>query len=1212
MPLNSKATEFRWIHLPANNMAWVEALLTKAFIEEGAHDVDSFKGLERSFNYQHRGQKMHSNFMRPLCQSTHRAPKVHDDGHRDPVEEREEVQSPKILINGLSRELLSSPVPPSPKLDGNKKKQRHGGKMERVDSQDDTQSASGKKGKKGSAGTPKGPKSPPIRREKSPHPTLCKEKPPPLESNICYFMPYLHFETAERRERMQEAIRKAQQAPTPQPGLDRTPTRDELLLRAHLTGSSTSLHIRRTLDQFFYPNIDTQSRDQDQVVYRYQKKRSRVPEPKIFMVDQLWMWILGPSLIVTSFPQRWDQPKNDPLNVLDGIIEDINSKTREPVRSVYDLALIITNRCSGVFDRHRMGDDEYQFLDMFESSIGIATDRESFLFNQFNRASAQASDWLKTHRKPSRIARRKEKDVAKDLNKEERKKQDSDEVDDEPLFVDNLLDIGQETDLLAEAKDIRDELNMIRMVLHYQKNVLDDFHEVVGEIYLSQGQSQRDIKKRFGEQQRTIDIHLKDIDRMDKQAERIYSSITDLLDLKQKHANAFEARFARDQAAGTARQGKILMVFTIVTIVFLPLSFITSVFTINMPEFEDKLTMGYVAKYTFGIGFGISIPLVLLALVLDDIGDIFQEGLRRARGWVRTVSVMEYSSIAQRKQDQLWERIPQEWRLAQDKIPPGMHSPAESVTNVQYDRVNVMDIPRSCGLLSPKEIKITENWDITGLLSQIHSQSLTAKEVIQAFCKRAAIAHQLTRCLTEPLFEPALQRAQELDDHLRRTGSPIGPLHGLPVSIKDSFNIRGVDSTVGIAALALHPSEKDAPLVSLLQSLGAIIIAKTNVPQTMGALDSANHVFGRTLNPRNRQLTAGGSTGGEGALLALRGSMIGFGTDIGGSIRIPAMCNGLYGFKPSQGRVPYGGQTDGQPRAKGRISIQAVAGPIAHSVADINTVMTHLIPRAQWFGEDCIPGAWPSPLSSFGRKSRPITIGVLPSDGIVEPLPPISKVLNEVAAALRRTPGVNVVQLPVPKALPKCQALAGRLMGVDGGMKMLDLVESTGETLIPWLKGRTKRGRPLLLSQLAELQAARGDVELELRRELWMYGSTGHEQTVDAIIHPVAPHPVPELDRYNAVGYTSSFVLLDYPAGTVPVRNFGRDDLESGKEMEARFIGSWDKANRELWNEKTVDRTVYLDSPLSVQVITPKQHDYELYQAMELIDRAIRTDRSKL
>ncbi|KAL4871223.1 hypothetical protein BDV12DRAFT_32587 [Aspergillus spectabilis] len=570
---------------------------------------------------------------------------------------------------------------------------------------------------------------------------------------------------------------------------------------------------------------------------------------------------------------------------------------------------------------------------------------------------------------------------------------------------------------------------------------------------------------------------------------------------------------------------------------------------------------------------------------------------------------MEYSSIAQRKQAQLWERIPQQWRLPPSQITQGMHSPADSVTNVQYDRFNAMDIPRSCGLLSPKQIEITENWDIKGLLGQIHSQRLTAREVIEAFCKRAAIAHQITRCLTEPLFESALQRAQELDDHLCRTGTPIGPLHGLPVSVKDSFNIRGVDSSVGIAALALNPSDTDAPLVSLLQSLGAIIITKTNVPQTMGALDSANHLFGRTLNPHNRQLTVGGSTGGEGALLALRGSMIGFGTDIGGSIRIPAMCNGLYGFKPSNGRVPYGGQTDGQPKAKGRISIQATAGPIARSIADIDTVMTHLISRAQWFGEDCIPGAWPSPISSFG-KIRPVTIGVLPSDGIVEPLPPITKVLNEVANALRRTPGVNVIDLPVPKALSKCQAVAGRLMGVDGGITMMGLLESTGETLIPWLQGRTKRGRPLLLSQLADLQAQRGALELELRQKLWMLD--GNEQKVDAIIHPIAPHPVPELDRYNAVGYTSSFVLLDYPAGTVPVRKFGREDLESGREMEKGIIGSWDKANRELWNEKTVDRTVYLDSPLSIQVVTPKQHDYELFQAMELIDRAIKTDRSKL
>ncbi|KAL4954262.1 amidase signature domain-containing protein [Aspergillus filifer] len=526
---------------------------------------------------------------------------------------------------------------------------------------------------------------------------------------------------------------------------------------------------------------------------------------------------------------------------------------------------------------------------------------------------------------------------------------------------------------------------------------------------------------------------------------------------------------------------------------------------------------------------------------------------------------MEYSKIAEQKQAQLWERIPQQWRLSSDLIPAGMHSPADSVTNVQYDRVNVMDIPQTCGLLSPAELEITEKWDVKGLLGQIHSKRLTAKEVVQAFCKRAAIAHQLTHCLTEPLFDSAIKRAEELDAHLERTGTPIGPLHGLPVSIKDSFNIRGVDSSVGIASLALNPSKQDAPLVSLLTSLGAIIITKTNVPQTMGALDSANHLFGRTLNPRNRQLTVGGSTGGEGALLALHGSMMGFGTDIGGSIRIPAMCNGLYGFKPSQGRVPYGGQTDGQPLSKGRVSIQAVAGPIAHSVSDINAVMTHLIPWAQWFGEDCIPGAWPSPLSSFGKnKKRPITIGVLPHDGLVTPLPPIARVLNEVATSLRRLPGVEVIELPVPKPLSRCQALANKLMAVDGGETMMDHLEKTKESLIPWLQTRMKRGKPITLAELTQLQAARGEIELELKRELWMGGGSGNGQIVDAIIHPIAPHPVPQLDKYNAVGYTSSFVLLDYPAGTVPVRDFGRQDLESSVEMDDEVLGSWDKVNREL------------------------------------------------
>ena len=616
IPVDSTATDFRWIHLPANNMAWVEALLTKSFIEEGAHDVDGFKGIEKSFGYQHRGQRTHSHFMRPLCQSTPRT-------HWFREEPASDVDQSTLIA---SQESKSDSIPShvNPKQ----------GKPERTDSYShDDASFQGKKGKKSAkgktGGTPKKvevKKKHPVRQDtRSSILSPCKEGH--ATCNVCAFMPFLHFESADKRQKMQAAIQRAETFNL-QPRLVESSTRDEMLINAHLASSTASLHVRRTLDQFFYPNIDTETRDQDQVVYRYQKAEQG-HDPKIFMVDQLWMWILGTNLIVTSFAQRWEQPKNDPLNVLDGIVEDINSKTRDPVRSVYDLAILITSRCSGVFDRHRMGDEEYQFLDMFEASIGTATDKETVLFKRFNRASAQASDWLKNHRKLSHSI---DVHALTGAEGDEHK---------EPLFVDRLLDIGQETDLLAEAKDIRDELNMISTVLQHQQNVLADFQDVIAEIYHGQHRSQYDMKKRFKDQQRTIDMHLKDISRMDKQAERIYASITDLLDLKQKHANAFEARFARDQAAGTTRQGKIIMVFTIVTVVFLPLSFISSIFSINIEQFprarggsSDKLNISYVAKYTFGIGFSISVSLILVALAVDNISGLLVQTLRQIRGWL--------------------------------------------------------------------------------------------------------------------------------------------------------------------------------------------------------------------------------------------------------------------------------------------------------------------------------------------------------------------------------------------------------------------------------------------------------------------------------------------------------------------------------------------------------------------------------------------------
>ncbi|KAG9229895.1 hypothetical protein BJ875DRAFT_386354 [Amylocarpus encephaloides] len=660
-PVN-KATKFRWVHLPANNMAWVEALLTKLFIEEGASDTEGFKALERSFSHQHRGQQSHSHFMRPLCQSTPRAstrvPEVVD------IDSTPEQGPPTIIVNG-GVDAHSHPSPRTPTRtstlaseDWFKDLPTHGKENSKGSQKDKSKRGHSKGSKSPKIGsetpTPKEQrKSNYLHQSKNPRPSAPsrRETTHISKGNVFVFMPYLHFETQQKCLEMQRAIKNAEKIwPSAGQKLKRAETYDEMLIRAHLTSSSVSLHIRRTLDQSFYHNIDTKYRDDDQVVARYQLKDVEPDEhcdPKIVMVDQCWMWVLGKDLVVTSFPQRWQQPKNDPLNVLDSIIEDINDKTREPIESVHDLAMLVTSRCSGVFDRHRMGDDDYQFLDMFESSIGDATDKESLLFKEFNEASAQASKWLKHNRRLNRPSRLMEPASYAYENAHRKAHENSEKTEDEthnfedflrgPMFVDKLLDIGRETNLLAETKDIRDELNMIKKVLEDQQSVLPTLETSIIDIYKDENRSQQEVKKRFADQLKIVSTHIKDIDRMDKQAERIYDSITDMLDLKQKHANAFEARFARDQATSTARQSQTVMVFTIVTIVFLPMSFIAAFFAINIREFprndpasdQPSLPLSYVSKYMFGIGLSISIPMIFVAFYLDDIGEF----LRRTRNW---------------------------------------------------------------------------------------------------------------------------------------------------------------------------------------------------------------------------------------------------------------------------------------------------------------------------------------------------------------------------------------------------------------------------------------------------------------------------------------------------------------------------------------------------------------------------------------------------
>ena len=561
--------------------------------------------------------------------------------------------------------------------------------------------------------------------------------------------------------------------------------------------------------------------------------------------------------------------------------------------------------------------------------------------------------------------------------------------------------------------------------------------------------------------------------------------------------------------------------------------------------------------------------------------------------------------IAAEKQRTRASLIPSKWQIPTSALP-------RDPPTLAHGAQNVLNLPRQ--FLTHSEIEITESYTIESLLSTIASGRLSSEEVITAFCHRAAIAQQLTNCLTEPLFAQAEARAKFLDGYLRREGRVFGPLHGLPVSVKDTFNIEGVDSSVGMAVLCNKPATTNAPMVGLLLSLGCVIVAKTNVPQTLASLDSINNVFGRTMNPINRLCTAGGSSGGEGVLVAMKGSMIGIGTDIGGSIRVPAMCNGIYGFKPSNNRLPYGGQAKVGMEGSSRTSVQAVAGPIARSVRDVDFFMSIIVPQAPFWGEDCMPCPWSAPIPSSQIKgSGPngeIVIGILRSDGNCTLLPPITSILNEVAMTLSNsaTHRFIVKEIPHLDAWKKSQSVMSKLMGVDGGGVMAKLISDMKEPMVPWMKTRFRTGKPQPLERVAELQAQRSALEREMLHLWSKVDSQGRRhQTLDAIICPLAPHPVPPIEGYNAVGMTSSFVLFDYPAATLPVRNVVQDDLQLERPLAAgNMLSSWDAKCRELWDEKVTDRRVYLGTPLSVQVVTQRGRDEWLCRVMGVVDEVLR------
>ncbi|KAK8132414.1 amidase [Apiospora kogelbergensis] len=543
---------------------------------------------------------------------------------------------------------------------------------------------------------------------------------------------------------------------------------------------------------------------------------------------------------------------------------------------------------------------------------------------------------------------------------------------------------------------------------------------------------------------------------------------------------------------------------------------------------------------------------------------------------------MSYQIIAAEKVAQRNSKIPKDWLIFPQPF---------------NDGTSLLQVPITCGVLSEVECEITSNYDATALLAKLRAGGFSAEQVTIAFCKRAAIAQQLVNCLTEVFFDEAIKRARQLDTERRESDSntevsfsPLPPLWGLPISLKDSFAYLGQDTSTGLACYVNEPATEHSALAALLLDLGAVLYCKTNLPQSIMTGDSDNNVFGRTLNPRNPcGLTAGGSTGGEGALLALRGSVLGVGTDIGGSIRVPSVCNGLYGLRPSVGVVPHGGVRD--LTVPGTAGIMSSAGPMATSMRDISLFLQTIMQAETWkYDSTALAIPWSNHTKMDKKRLR---IGLVEDDGLYTPSPPVRRGLKKAAGLLQAMGNVELVPIALPNVRQIYRDLLSYYM-LSGSDYYFEQFGRTGEPLVPSLEALI----PLLAQPRTTLK---GFFDLNVRRTeaAKMYLSLFRDNNLDVILMPPAPHTAVPLDTWSTITYTGLWNYLDYPAVVVPVDQVREEDVAD--DLSNAKFGSEDARVYGLYTGPGE----YRDAPICVQLVGYRHKDEALASMAAVLDGII-------
>ncbi|NXE09569.1 FAAH1 hydrolase, partial [Lophotis ruficrista] len=463
------------------------------------------------------------------------------------------------------------------------------------------------------------------------------------------------------------------------------------------------------------------------------------------------------------------------------------------------------------------------------------------------------------------------------------------------------------------------------------------------------------------------------------------------------------------------------------------------------------------------------------------------------------------------------------------------------------------------------------------LTGRLREGSLSPKTVLYTYLEKALEVTQQTNCLRHfiPECEEQLQEIQQQREK--------GLLYGIPVSIKDHIGHKGHLSTCGLVQCLGARVQEDSVLVKVLKIQGAIPFAMTNVPQSLFSYDCSNPIFGQTLNPLNHQKSPGGSSGGEGALIAGGGSILGIGSDIGGSIRLPSSFCGLCGLKPTAERLSVqcthllNVDVCSHPTP-----VPCALGPMARDVDSLALCMKALLCQEMFRLDPTVP---PIPFDEEEyASSAPLRVGYYDTDGYF-PLPPcMRRAVRETREALQAA-GHQLVPFSPPRVHYVMTELFLKTFFADGGHTWLDVF--TGDVVDPNLKSQVncckipRLGKKLLslilkplqfllflkLKNVAMISTCRSVTEMwNHHHQIEVYRTEfiarWRELQLDAVLCPVlgpaftTGYPGKLL---TAISSTMLYNVLNFPAGVVPVSTVTEADEEELKLYQGCCDDPWDQ-----------------------------------------------------